>query len=101
MKEACYRTLKNYKYRLVEDYDISIPIQGETVSAVEYTLTPNGARFDRTATMTPIRRESQGSTDCLARPDPFIDRVDSMNRVREAIASGESMVGFSAVGKSK
>ncbi len=60
-----------------------------------YTLTPNGARFDRTATMTPIRRESQDSTDCLARPDPFIDRVDSMNRVREAIASGESMVGFS------
>ena len=59
-----------------------------------YTLTPNGARFDRTARMTPIRRESQDITDCLARPDHFIDRVDALNRVREAIASGETMVGY-------
>lgn len=59
-----------------------------------YTVTPNGARFDRTARMTPIRRESRKTTDCPRQPDHFIDRVDALNRVREAVASGESMVGY-------
>ena len=58
-----------------------------------YTGNPNGGRFDLTARATPIRRHPLQASDGLRPPEPFVDRNDALDRIRNAIASGESLLG--------
>ena len=62
-----------------------------------YTGNPNGGRFDLTAKATPIRRHPLQASDGPRPPEPFVDRNDAGDRIRRAIASGESLLGVSGV----
>ena len=59
-----------------------------------YTTTRHGGRYDRIAAQTPIRRARAETSSCSRPPEPFVDRVVQRQRIREAILSGESLVGY-------
>jgi len=43
--QACYRKLRPYKYQLVEDYEVSIPIYGEAAEESFIKLSETGTLF--------------------------------------------------------
>ena len=62
-----------------------------------YTGNLNGGRFDVTAKATPMRRHPLQASDGPRPPQPFIDRIDSVDRLRHVIGSDESLLGVTGV----
>jgi hypothetical protein len=62
-----------------------------------YTRSPHGGRFDLTAKATPIRRHPLQASNGPRPPEPFIDRIIPVDRLRQAISSGEPMLGLAGV----
>ena len=72
-------------------------VRVRSIDGRTYTGNPNGGRFDLTAKATPIRRHPLQASDGPRPPEPFVDRNDVVDRIRRAIASGESLLGLSGV----